>query len=166
MPFYSERLRHFMRKLPLKRFLVEFGRYFEPAHLFYHLRVAEGFSRLGFQVLAIERLSTASRWRLRLKATLEAQAQLVGRTFRARNLSYGKATQLLEGWVKNELRSLLNQLGSGVKVSPIAVARHGAYFQVAFVWPLGAPGKWRPSASHHPLRASGMIRAWLQNQRN
>ncbi len=155
-----------MRKLPHKRFLIEFGRYFEPAELFYHLRMAEGLTRLGFQVRSIERLSTASRWRLHLKATLEAQAQLVGQTFRSRNLSYGKATKLLEGWLKMELRSVLNQLGSGVKIGPIAVARHGAYFQVGFVWPLGTPGKWRPQAFHHPFRASGMIRQWLKDQRN
>ncbi len=155
-----------MSKLHLKRFLVEFGRYFEPAELFYHLRIAEGVTRFGFQVRSIERFSSASRWRLYLKATLEAQAQLVGQTFRSRNLSYGKATKLLEGWLARELRSILSQLGSGAKVGPIAVARHGAYFQVAFVWPLGTPGKWRPRSCHHPFLASGMIQQWLKDQRN
>jgi hypothetical protein len=155
-----------MKRLPLKKFLVEFGRYFEPAELFYHLRIAEGLTRLGFQVRTIQQLSSASRWQLLLKATLEAQAQLVGRTYRARNLSYGKATKLLEGWLKMALRSILGQLGSGVKVGSIAVARHGAYFQVEFVWPLGTPGNWRPRSCHHPFRASGMIRQWLNDQRN
>lgn len=155
-----------MRRLPLKQFLVEFGRYFEPAELFHHLRIAESLSRMGFQVLSIERFSSASRWRLRLKATLEGQAQSVGRTYRARNLSYGKATKLLEGWLKTELRSVLRELGSGVKVGPIALGRHGAYFQVGFVWPLGTPGKWRPRPAHHPFQASGMIQDWLKDQRN
>jgi hypothetical protein len=155
-----------MKKPSLKKFLVEFGRYFEPAELFYHLRIAENLSRLGFQVLSIERLPSASRWRLRLKATLEAQAQLVGQTFRSRNLSYGKATKLLDGWLRMELRSILSQLGNRVKVGPIAVARHGAYFQLRFAWPLGTPGKWRPQSGHHPFRASGMIREWLKRQRN
>jgi hypothetical protein len=155
-----------MKKASLRKFLVEFGRYFEPAELFYHLRIAEGLSPLGFQVLSIERLSRVSRWQLRLKATLDAQAQLVGRTFRARSLSYGKATKLLEGWLKTELRSILRQLGGGVKVGPIALARHGAYFQVGFVWPLGTPGKWRLRSDHHPFLASGMIQEWLKTQRN
>lgn len=155
-----------MKKLPLKKFLVECGRYFEPAELFYHARIAEGLTRLGFQVLTVDRLSSRSRWNLRFKATLEAQAQMVGRAFRARNLSYGKATKLLEGWLKMELRSILRQLGSGVKIGPIAVARHGTYFQIRFVWPLGTPGKWRPRSAHHPFRASGMISEWLKNQRN
>lgn len=155
-----------MRRLPLKQFRVEFGRYFEPAKLFYHLRIAEALSRMGFQVLSIERLSSASRWRLRFKATLEAQAQLVGRTFHARNLSYGKATQLLEVWLRMELRSVLRELGSGVKVGPIVGGRHGAYFQVDFVWPLGTSGKWRPRPARHPFQASGMIQDWLKAQRN
>jgi hypothetical protein len=155
-----------MSKLFWKKFLVEFGRYYEPAELFYHLRIAEGLTRLGFQVRTIQRLSNASRWQLLLKATLEAQAQLVGQTFRSRNLSYSKATKCLEGWLRIELRSILSQLGSGVKVGPMAVARHGAYFQVGFVWPLGTPGKWRPRSCHHPFRASGMIRQWLNEQRN
>jgi hypothetical protein len=77
-----------MKKLPLKKFLVEFGRYFEPAEVFYHARIAEGLTRLGFQVFSIERLSYASRWELRVRATLAARAQLVGRTYRARNLTY------------------------------------------------------------------------------
>ncbi len=155
-----------MRKHPLKKFLVEFGQYFEPAELFYHRRIAEGLSRLGFQVLSIERLSSSSRWELRVRATLEAQAQFVGRTYRARNLSYGKATQLLEGWLKTGLRSILRQLGSGVKAGPIVAVRHGAYFRIGLVWPLGTPGKWRPRASHDPLRTSGMIQEWLKRQRN
>jgi hypothetical protein len=151
-----------MKKVPLKKFLVEFDRFFEPAELFYHARIAEGLTRPGFRTLSIERLSSASRWQVRVRATLEAQAQLVGQTYRARNLTYGKATKLLEGWLKTELRSILRQVGSGAKVGPIVVVRHGAYFQIGFVWPLGTPGKWRPPASHHPFRASGMIREWLK----
>ena len=156
-----------MKKLALKQFLLEFGRYFEPAHFFYHRRIEEGLNQLGFKVLSIELLSTASAWQLRLRATLEAQAQLVGRTYRARNLSYGKATKLLEGWLKTELRSLLRQLGSGIKCEGIVVVRHGAYIQARFVWPLGTPGRWRPpTSSAHPFRVSGMIQEWLNTQRN
>src|SRR4051812_6379800 len=95
-----------MKTLTIKQFLVQFGRYFEPAALFYHLRIVEGLTQLGFQVRSIQRLSTSSRWQILLKATLEAQAKLVGRTYRARNLSYGKATQLLDGWLKAELRTI------------------------------------------------------------
>ncbi len=124
-------------------------------------------NRLGFKVLSIERLSRASRWELKLRATLEAQAQIVGQTYRARNLTYGKATKLLEGWLKSQLRSILKDLGSGIKADALVVVRHGAYFQVGFVWPLGTPGRWRPpSSSDNPLRTSGMIRDWLKEQRN
>ncbi len=155
-----------MSKPFLKKFLVEFGWYFEPAEVFDHARIAEGLTQLGFQVRLIERLSSASCWDLRLKATLEAQAQLVGQTFRSRSLSYGQATKHLEGWLKRQLRSILRQLGSGVEVGPMVALRHGAYFHVRFIWPLGTPGKWRRPASHHPLKASGMIRQWLRGQRN
>ena len=156
-----------MKRLALKKFLLEFGRYFEPADLFYHRRIEERLTRLGFQVLSIDRLSKASAWQLRLKATLDAQAQLVGRTYRARNLSYAKATKLLEGWLKTDLRSILRDLGSGVKCDRLAVVRHGAYFQARFVWPLGTPGLWRPPTTPgHPFQTSGMIQEWLKQQRN
>ena len=150
----------------LNEFLVEFSRYSEPAEIFYHARIAEGLTRLGFRVLWIERLSKDRRWQLRLKATLEAQSQIAGQTYRARNLSYGKVTKLLAGWLKMELRSILQQLGGGVEIGPIAVRRHGAHFRVAFVWSPGTPGRWRPQVCHHPFKASGMIRTWLKEQRN
>ena len=156
-----------MKKFALRQFLVEYGRYYEPAALFYHRRIEEALIQFGFKVLSIDRLSRASRWQLRLKATLEAQAQVVGQTYRARNLTYGKATKLLESRLKSQLRSALNQLGDGISPKAMTVVRHGAYFQVCFLWPLGTPGKWRPPASSdHPFRASGMIRAWLKQQRN
>ena len=155
-----------MNKLSLRTFLLEFGRYFEPAELFYHIRIAEALSRVGFRVLLIERLSNASRWEVRLRATLQAQAQLVGRTFRARSLSYRKAAQLLEHCLKTELRSILGQLGSGIKFGSIVVVRHGTSFRIGFVWPLGTPGKWRPQTGDHPFRVSGMIQNWLKEQRN
>lgn len=46
----------------------------------------------------------------------------MGRTYRARNLSYGKATKLPEGWLKMELRATLRDLGGGVKVSSLALS--------------------------------------------
>jgi hypothetical protein len=150
----------------LDEFLVEFSRYSEPAEIFYHASVAEGLTRLGFQVLWIERLSKDRRWQLRLKATLEAKSQIAGQTYRARNLSYGKATKLLAGWLKTELRSILQQLGGGLEIGPIAVTRQRAHFRVAFVWSPGTPGRWRPRACHHPFKGTGMIRAWLKDHRN
>lgn len=156
-----------MKKLALKQFLLEFGRYFEPAHLFYHRRIEEGLTQLGFHVLSIEQLSTAPTWQLRLRATLDAQAQLIGGTYRPRNLNFGKTTKLLEGWLKAELRSLTRQLGSGIKCDKLVVVRHGACLEVRFVWPLGAPGRWRPPLSpDHPFRAPGMIQHWLKAHRN
>ena len=165
-PVLTRQAQRAMKKLSFKKFLVEFGRYFEPAAVFYHARIAQGLSRLGFQVLWIERLSHDSRWELRLRATVDAQAQLVGRTYRTRTLRYGKAKKLLESWLKTELRSILRQVGGGVKIGPIVVARHGANLQVSFVWSLGTPGKWRPTTCRHPFRSSGMVQAWLKDQRN
>jgi hypothetical protein len=156
-----------MKNFALKRFLVECGRYFEPAHLFYHRRIEEGLAGLGFSVLSIERLAKASAWQVKLRATLEVQAQIVGRTYRARNLNCAKTTKLLEGWLKAELRALLRQLGSGTKSDALVVVRRGAYFSVRFVWPFGTPGRWRPPTSPtHPFRVSGMIQDWLKQQRN
>ena len=156
-----------MKNIELKRFLAECGRYFEPAHFFYHRRIEEGLARLGFTVLSIERLAKASAWQVKLRVTLETQAQMVGRTYRARNLTCGKTAKLLKGRLKAELRALLRQLGSGTKSDALVVVRHGAHFSVRFVWPLGTPGRWRPPTSAtHPFRDSGMILEWLKQQRN
>ena len=123
---------------------------------------------LGFKVISIERGLVPAVWRLRLKATLQAQAHLLlGRTYRARTLSRTKLTEHLTAWLKAELRSLLVDLGRGKRSGKLVVAGRGACFEANFVLPVGSPGLWRPTWGRaHPFRVPGIVQDWLKPQRN
>ena len=157
-----------MKKTNLKQFLAKYGRHVEPGRLFYHLRLQERLTALGFRVISIERLEEHPVWNIRIRGNLDAQTNLLlGKSYKGkRPVSWGSG-EIIEQRLEAEFQAILKQLGKPVKADELNVVRYGGYFQIVFVWPLGQPGKWfsRP-ARPHPLRVSGVMQRWLKGQRN
>ncbi|MHB8522270.1 MAG: hypothetical protein ACYDH9_16140 [Limisphaerales bacterium] len=61
----------------LRRFCARFGACRVPRGFFYHRQIWQRLAVIGFRVLSIERLATHPVWRIRLKGTLAAQADLL-----------------------------------------------------------------------------------------
>ena len=158
-----------MKKFGLKPFLLKYGEYIEPGQLFYHRRLEERLAGLGLRVTSVQRFAEHPVWQIRLRAPLEAQAQLLlGKPYKGHRPACWASGKLIEARLKEELRLILKQLSPpDVKAEEINVVRHGGSFQCVFVWPVGKPGLWRPRARQpHPLQVSTVIRRWLKRQRN
>ena len=157
-----------MKKFGLKPFLAKYGRYVEPGQFFYHRRLQERLAALSLRVISIQRFDEHPVWQIRARAPLDAQAKLLlGKSYKGHRPDCWASGKLIEARVKEELRSILKQLGPGVKAEEINVVRHGGYFQCVFVWPLGKPGILRPRpAKPHPLQVSVVVHRWLKRQRN
>jgi hypothetical protein len=157
-----------MKKFGLKPFLMKYCRYVESGQFFYHHRLQERLAALGLRTISIERFDVHPVWQIRARASLEAQAKLLlGKSFKGNRPATWASGKLIEARVKEELRAILRQLGPGVKAEEINVVRHGGYFQMVFVWPLGKPGMWRPRPKQpHPLQVSVVVHRWLRRQRN
>ena len=63
--------------MKIKTFLTRYGRYRTTGALFYHRQLRQRLAEIGFRVITIERLATHPVWRIRLKANLTAQANLL-----------------------------------------------------------------------------------------
>ncbi len=157
-----------MKKKNLKQFLAKYGRFVEPGQFFYHHRLHERLTGLGFRVISIERLDTHPVWNIRIRGNLEAQTNLLlGKSYKGKRPAAWGSGEVIEQRLKAEMQSILKQLGRAVKADELNVVRYGGYFQIVFVWPLGQPGKWFPRpARPHPLRVSGVMQRWLKGQRN
>jgi hypothetical protein len=158
-----------MKKFGLKPFLLKYVAYIEPGQFFYHHRLEDRLAGLGLRVISIQRHEAHPVWEVRAKASIEAQAKLLlGKSYKGHRPACWASGKLIEARVKEELRSILKQLSpQGVKADEINVVRHGGYFQLVFVWPLGKPGIWRPRPKQpHPLQVSLVVRRWLKRQRN
>lgn len=115
----------------LIRFLLKHGRYYQPARYFYHRQLGLRLHGMGLKVLSIQRLSTHPVWQIRLKQVHYRWDFLW--TFR-----------LLKPKLKVQIRQALKDLARGIKAPEIVVVSSGVYIQIAFVWPRGQPGIWRP----------------------
>ena len=138
----------------LIKFLIKYGRYYQPARYFYHRQLGQRLREMGFRVRSIDRLETHSVWRVRLKQTDSC-------------LDFLRPYRLLEPKLKVQIRCALKDLGHGIPAAEIVVAGYGVYFQIAFVWPLGSAGTWQPPSDHpNPFDVSLMFRGWLREKRN
>jgi hypothetical protein len=158
-----------MKKAGFKPFLMKYCRYVEPGHFFYHRRLEERLAGLGLRLISIERFDEHPVWQVRTRAPLEAQAKLIlGKSYSGKRSASWGSKEVIEERLKAELRSILKQLSPpDVKAEEIQFVRHGGYFQMVFVWPLGKPGVWRPRPKQpHPLQVSLEVRRWLRRQRN
>jgi hypothetical protein len=156
------------KKVGLKQFLAKYGRHVEPGHLFYHLRLQERLSALGFRVISIERLAEHPVWNIRIRGSLEAQTNLLlGKSYKGKRPASWGSGEVIEQRLKAELAAILKSLGLAVKTDELTVVREGAYFGAAFVWPMGQPGTWCPPPKRpHPLQVSGFMHGWIKQQRN
>ena len=133
---------------------MNYGRYYQPGRYFYHRQLGQRPREMGFKVLSIHMLSTHPVWQLRLKQT----------DYR---LDFPRPYRLMELQLKAQIRQALIDPGQGTRAAEIVVVGCGVYFQVAFVWPLGQAGTWRPPPNHpHPFDVSLVLRRWLREQRN
>jgi hypothetical protein len=156
------------KQLGLKQFLVRYDRYYESGQYFYHHRLQERLADLGLRVISIERFEAHPVWEIKVRGNLDAQTKLlVGKSYAGKRPACWGSGKLVEARLKEELRSILKQLGPGVKAEEINVVRSGSRFQCVFVWPLGTAGIWRPRPPHaHPLQVSVIVQRWLKGQRN
>jgi hypothetical protein len=157
-----------MKKSNLKQFLAKYGYFIEPKQFFYHHRLHDRLTALGFRIISIERLGTHPVWNIRFRGNLEAQTNLLlGKSYkRKRPASWGSG-EVIEQRLKAEMHAILKSLGQAVKADELNVVRYGGYFQCVFVWPRGQPGKWYPQPKQiHPLQVSGVVRRWMKSQRN
>ena len=150
-----------MKKTNLNKFLAKYGYFIEPKQFFYHHRLRDRLTALGFRIISIERLDTHPVWNIRFKGNLEAQTNLLLAK------SYKGSSEVIEQRLKAEMHAILKSLGQAVKADELNVVRYGGYFQCVFVWPKGQPGKWYPQPKQiHPLQDSGVMRRWMKSQRN
>ncbi len=156
------------KKFGLKQFLAKYGRHVEPGRLFYHLRLQERLTALGFRVISIEHLDTHPVWNIRIRGNLEAQTNLLlGKSYKGKRPASWGSGEVIEQRLKGEMQSILKSLGKAVKADELNVVRYGGYFQIVFVWPLGQPGKWFPPPKRpHPLQLSTVMQGWIKEQRN
>ena len=156
------------KKKNLKQFLAKYGRFVESAQFFYHHRLHERLTALGFRLISIERLDTHPVWNIRIRGNLEAQtALLLGKSYKGKRPSSWGSGEVIEQRLKAEMQSILKSLGKAVKADELNVVRYGGYFQIVFVWPLGQPGTWFPPVKRpHPLQVSGIVQGWIKQQRN
>jgi hypothetical protein len=157
-----------MKKTNLKQFLAKYGKFREPEQFFYHYRLNERLSALGFWVISIERLDTHPVWNVRFRGSLEAQSHLLlGKSYKGKRPASWGSGEVIEQCLKAEMLSILKSLGKAVKADELTVVREGAYFGATFVWQLGQPGKWYPQPKRpHPLQVSGVVQRWIKQQRN
>jgi hypothetical protein len=158
-----------MKKFGLKPFLIKYCRFVEPGQFFHHLRLQERLAALDLRTISIERFEHHPVWQIKLRAPFDAQAKLIlGKSYKGHRPACWASGKLIESRLKEELRSILKQLSpQGVKAEEINVVRHGGYFQLVFVWPLGIPGMWRPRPKQpHQLQVSLVVRRWLTRQQN
>ncbi|MHB8519954.1 MAG: hypothetical protein ACYDH9_04275 [Limisphaerales bacterium] len=150
----------------MRKFLARFGVYRVPRGLFYHRQMWQRLTVIGFRVLSIERLATHPVWRIRLKGTLAAQADLLLSQPPSIRVC-ARSQHWLEQQLKEWMQKILKHLGQAVPSGEIVVVRSGTYIQVTFVWPMGGPGVLAASPKHgHPLQVSLVVRRWLRWQRN
>jgi hypothetical protein len=119
-------------------------------------------------VISIERYEPHAVWQIRLRGNLDAQTKLLlGKSYSGKRPACWASGKLVEARLKEELRSILKQLGPGAKAEEVNIVRSGSRFQCVFVWPLGTPGYWRPRPRPaHPLQVSVVVQRWLNRQRN
>ena len=150
-----------MKKTNLNQFLAKCGYFVEPKQFFYHHRLRDRLTALGFRIISIERLGTHPVWNIRFKGNLEAQTHLLLAK------SNKGSSEVIEQRLKAEMHAILKSLGQAVKADELNVVRYGGYFQCVFVWPMGQPGKWYPQPKQiYPLQDSGVVRRWMKSQRN
>ena len=72
---------------------------------------------------------------------------------------------LQEEQLKTEIKQFAMELGCPINSDCIQVARNGAYFRLAFIWPRGQPGQLSPKGKK-PHAFTFLIRKWLRQVSN
>jgi hypothetical protein len=147
----------------VEKVMLKAGAYFHPADFFYHELWRDHLREIGFRVISVERLRHHPLWRIRLRATLAAQTfLLITRPMPKKNAC---ATDPQVAQLKSEIQRLAKEMGKAIKSDCIGVCREGAYFRVAFLWPMGREGLLlKKEKSAAPF--SFLIQPWLRRTRN
>ena len=96
--------------------------YYLPRGVYFHFCLWEGMRRRGFKVLCVVKLDCHHVWDMRLRADAKINDAEVRR-------------------LRRELRKLCVAHGPVVKAGELAIVRHGNHLELAFIWPVGEPGR-------------------------
>lgn len=152
-----------MSESQLKRVLLESGRYYRSATLFYHELWREHLRQIGFVVIKVEKLEQHDLWVIRVRITASSQLYLLVSSGPPSN--FKGQTALIEHQLKRVIRAFANALGPPVRSDYLTVDRIGHYCTIAFIWPLGKPGRLLRKEKK-PSAFSFLIRGWLKRNRN
>lgn len=146
----------------LDRILRRCGMYYHSGALFYQELWRQRLNNIGFRVTSVKKLPYHHVWDVRLYGNLTVQLYLLSLPGSGKLAWSG---DLLPKLLAREVQRIAKELGPLIKTDCISVARSGAYFRVAFIWPLGKPGSWLKQEK--PAEAfSLLIRPWVRRCRN
>ncbi len=146
----------------LDRILRRCGMYYHSGALFYQELWRQRLNNIGFRVTSVKKLPYHHVWDVRLYGNLTVQLYLLSLPV---PVKLGWPGDLLPKLLAREIQRIARDLGPPIKSDCVSVVRTGAYFRVAFIWPLGKPGSWLKQEK--PAEAfSLLIRPWVRQCRN
>lgn len=146
----------------LDRILRQCGMYYHSGALFYQELWRQRLVNIGFRVTSVKKLPYHHVWDVRLYGNLTVQLYLLSLPG---SVKLAWSGNVLPKLIAREIQRIAKELGPPIKGDCVSVVRSGAYFRVAFIWPLGKPGSCLKQEK--PAGAFAfLIRPWVRWCRN
>jgi hypothetical protein len=142
---------------------MQTGRFYLPVAHFYHRLWRDHLQEIGFRVIHVEKLEEHPLWVIRVRSTASAQLHLLASA--PATAHFMAAEDPLEHQLQAEVLRMGKTWGPAIRKTELSLARQGAYCTIAFLWPVGKPGRLARQAKT-PNAFSFLMRTWLKKSRN